>query len=105
MIFSLSKFNLKKKQIIWLATAIDLFQFLIRFFTKYPEYQKLFKSFATLPLNELNGNKRVLAHGLNVIYTLSAVIDSIEDAELFTEVILTFKYSNIRSLNLCVYFK
>lgn len=58
-----------------------------RFFTHFPEYQQKFKSFANVPISELRGNKRLSAHANNVLYTLTGVIDSIDDTEVFTEMI------------------
>lgn len=48
-----------------------------RFLERNPTYQKFF-SFRDIPLNELRDNKKFIAHGLNVMYALCAIIDNLD---------------------------
>lgn len=49
---------------------------------KYPEYQKYFKAFESVPYEELAENKRFQAHSASVITGLNNVIDSLNDTGL-----------------------
>ncbi|CAG2169122.1 unnamed protein product [Oppiella nova] len=66
------------------GNAYDLF---IRFFDENPTYQQLFKSFKNVPKSELRGNKKVLAHGTNVLYAISMLVDNIDDTEVLVEML------------------
>jgi len=66
------------------GNGYDLF---IRFFTENPEYQQLFKSFKDVPISELRGNKKVLAHASNVLYAITMLVDNIEDTEVLVEML------------------
>lgn len=66
---------------------LDFITIFYRFFTLYPDYQRQFKSFkdvpvafGELPLNELRINKKLIAHGTFVMYTLGMLVDHLEDS-------------------------
>lgn len=54
----------------------------------HPEYQKLFPSFEGLSLDELRGSSKLSAHATNVMYSLSSVIDNLEDPECLRELLI-----------------
>ena len=58
-----------------------------RFFHAYPDYQKLFKGFAHVPLDQLRGNKRVEAHAKAVLYAITQLVDNLDDTELVIEML------------------
>uniref|UniRef100_A0A1W7RAG5 Globin n=1 Tax=Hadrurus spadix TaxID=141984 RepID=A0A1W7RAG5_9SCOR len=70
------------------GTGVEVF---VRFFTVYPDYQKLFRAFADVPLSELKQNKKLIAHATSVIYSLSSLVESLDDVENLKE--LTIKIS------------
>ncbi|XP_046637057.1 uncharacterized protein LOC124315428 [Daphnia pulicaria] len=55
---------------------------LFRFIVANPEYQKMFKSFATVPQNELMGNGNFLAQAYTILAGLNVVIQSLSSQEL-----------------------
>jgi len=75
------------------GTGYDLF---IRFFTENPSYQSNFKSFAGVPLAELRGNKKVLAHALNVLSAITALVDSLDDTEVIVEMLTKLAGNHFR---------
>ncbi|CAG2111740.1 unnamed protein product, partial [Medioppia subpectinata] len=62
----------------------DLF---LRLFDENPEYQALFKAFKSVPKAELRYNKRFVAHVTNVMYTLSMIVDNIDETEVLVEML------------------
>jgi hypothetical protein len=72
--------------------AFKLFQFSFQFAMLYvsfpsfvvahPEYQKMFKSFATVPQNELLANGNFLAQAYTILAGLNVVIQSLSSQEL-----------------------
>ncbi len=52
------------------------------FIVANPEYQKMFKSFATVPQNELMGNGNFLAQAYTILAGLNVVIQSLSSQEL-----------------------
>ncbi|RWS14490.1 globin-like protein [Dinothrombium tinctorium] len=62
--------------------SVDLF---IRFFTENPSYQKMFKSFADVPMQELRGNKKIAAHAAQVVFAISALVQFIDDTDCLVE--------------------
>jgi hypothetical protein len=61
---------------------------LYSFFTGYPEYQKVFRGFAEIPIDQLATNKRLIAHGFTVMTAISGLVDNLEDPEVLTELLL-----------------
>lgn len=59
------------------------------FFTGYPEYQKMFRSFADIPLAELHKSKRLIAHGYTVMTSLTALVENLDDPEVLNELLHT----------------
>ncbi|XP_029680031.1 globin [Formica exsecta] len=55
---------------------------MIAFFKQYPEYQKQFKPFKDIPIDELPKNKRFQAHSASIISTFSKLIEQMYDPEL-----------------------
>jgi len=51
-------------------------------FKQYPEYQKQFKLFKDVPIDELPKNKRFQAHCVNIISAISKLIEQMCDPEL-----------------------
>jgi Globin len=64
-------------------------EFLRRFFKAHPDYQLKFKSFASVPLDQLKDNPRVQAHALNVMYTVTLLVDSLDDVACLVEQLKT----------------
>nr|CAG4640794.1 EOG090X04LA [Eulimnadia texana] len=56
--------------------------FFLKFFEAHPEYQQRFKGFADVPLEELPNNRSLKSHALNVMYTISLIVDSLEDLDV-----------------------
>lgn len=67
-----------------------------RFFTENPTYQENFKSFKDVPLSELRGNKKLLAHATNVIYAITMLVDNIEDTEVLVEMLQKLSKNHAR---------
>nr|BAB62536.1 hemoglobin chain [Moina macrocopa] len=57
-------------------------QILFRFVKAHPEYQKLFRSFASVPQDELLGNGNFLAQAYTILAGLNVVIQSLGSREL-----------------------
>ncbi|KAI1301691.1 Globin [Halotydeus destructor] len=83
----------KEKDIVrqtWELVKKDIngngYDLLIRFFTENPTYQQYF-SFKDVPLAELRGNKKVLAHVKSLMYALTAVVDSLDDTDCLVEML------------------
>ena len=64
------------------------FGIIFRFFTEYPSYQQNFKAFKDVPIDQLKGNKRVLAHSNNVLYQISMLVDYLDDTETLVEMLI-----------------
>ena len=65
-----------------------LFGITFRFFTENPSYQQNFKSFKDVPIDQLRGNKKVLAHANNVLYQISMLVDYLDDTETLVEMLI-----------------
>ncbi|KDR21528.1 globin-like [Zootermopsis nevadensis] len=65
--------------------GVELF---IQLFEAHPEYQKLFRVFESLSLQELEKSAKLSAHATNVMYSLTSVIDNLEDPECLTELLI-----------------
>ncbi|XP_042909335.1 globin [Parasteatoda tepidariorum] len=61
--------------------------FFVKFFHKYPEYQKLFP-FADVPLEKLRDDKKVLAHAMAVMYALNSIVDSLGDVDCLVQILV-----------------
>lgn len=55
---------------------------MLALFERHPEYQKQFKLFKNIPVDELSKNKRFQAHCANIITAMSSAIDNVHDPEL-----------------------
>ena len=64
------------------------FGIIFRFFTEYPSYQQNFRSFKDVPIDQLRGNKKVLAHANNVLYQISMLVDYFDDTETLVEMLI-----------------
>jgi hypothetical protein len=64
-----------------LNSSLFMFSF-PSFIVAHPEYQKMFKSFATVPQNELLGNGNFLAQAYTILAGLNVVIQSLSSQEL-----------------------
>lgn len=56
-------------------------------FLRYPEYQKLFTPFANDDANALRVNPRLTAHALAVAYTLTSIIDNLDQPQTAVELV------------------
>lgn len=65
-------------------TGVELF---MRLFEAHPEHQKRFPSFRGMNLTELRGSTKLSAHATNVMYSLTGVVDNLEDPECLTELL------------------
>jgi len=76
----------------WGLVAKDLkgngTKFFIHFFTGYPEYQRIFKGFADIPLEKLADNKRLVAHGVTVMTAINGLVDNLDDVEVLKELLI-----------------
>ncbi|XP_071444842.1 globin C, coelomic-like [Hetaerina americana] len=75
------------------AFGVDLF---VELFSAYPDYQKLFKSFASVPLNQLSENKKFIAHSTTVVYSIINVVDNLDDAECLVELLFKIGSNHAR---------
>jgi len=66
------------------------------FFTGFPEYQKVFRGFASIPLDQLATNKRLMAHGFTVFSSIAGLVDNLEDPEVLDELLLNTGRSHIK---------
>ena len=64
------------------------FGIIFRFFTENPSYQQNFRSFKDVPIDQLRGNKKVLAHANNVLYQISMLVDYLDDTETLVEMLI-----------------
>ncbi|KAI2805246.1 oxygen carrier [Blomia tropicalis] len=78
----------------------DLF---IVFFQHYPDYQKQFKSFKDVPISfstvsmqTMRYNKKLLAHGTYVMYTLSMIVDNLTNPETLDQMLKRFARNHYR---------
>ncbi|XP_077494898.1 globin-like [Amblyomma americanum] len=66
------------------GNAVSLF---VALFARYPEYQRMFRAFKDVPLEELPRNGVVKAHALAVFYFITVIIESMDDNDLLTELV------------------
>ncbi|KAG8226556.1 hypothetical protein J437_LFUL000639, partial [Ladona fulva] len=62
-------------------------ELLHRFFTKHPQYQKNFKAFADVPLDELPNSKKFQAHANSVVYAVTSIVDNLDDPGCLVEML------------------
>jgi len=74
------------------GNGYDLF---IRFFTENPTYQQHFKGFSDVPIAELRGNKKVLAHANSVLYAITSLVDNLDDPECLVEMLKKVSESHV----------
>ncbi|RWS04272.1 Globin-like protein [Dinothrombium tinctorium] len=73
--------------------ASELF---LRLFNAHPTYLDMFPSLRDIPRSELKGNIKLIAHGAQVIYTLSAVVNEIENIDVANELLLKIARSHYK---------
>ncbi|RWS05457.1 Globin-like protein [Dinothrombium tinctorium] len=71
----------------------DLFT---RLFNENPKYLEKFASLRIIPRNKLSGHPRLIAHGTQVIYTITAVIDEIGFPGIVTELLFKVARSHFK---------
>lgn len=59
-----------------------------RLFEAHPQYQKLFPNFEGLTLSVLRTSKKLAAHATNVMYSLTSVVDNLDDPECLKELLI-----------------
>ncbi|XP_064488459.1 globin-like [Ornithodoros turicata] len=64
--------------------GIELF---IELFTWYPECKLLFKSFAEQSVTSLFSDPQLVGHTIAVLYQITAMVDALDDADLFEELV------------------
>lgn len=73
---------------------------MVRFFTAFPDYQRQFKSFKDVPLSggraEARINKKLLAHGTYVMYTLGMLVDNLENPALLEQMLKRLAHNHYR---------
>lgn len=74
------------------ANGVELF---IKYFQEHPEYQKFFRAFSDVPLSELRGNRRLLAHATSVMYAITSVVDNLDDPDCLIELLAKIGVSHI----------
>ncbi|XP_027196289.2 uncharacterized protein LOC113790785 [Dermatophagoides pteronyssinus] len=67
-------------------------ELLVRFFTKYPDYQQKFKSFKDIPINfqqnhSIRIDKKLMAHGTYVMYTIGMLVDNLEKPDIMIQML------------------
>lgn len=53
-----------------------------RLFTAHPDYKKHFITFREIPTEDLKKNRQFQAHSLNIITSISNIIDNLEKPDL-----------------------
>lgn len=74
------------------VNGVDLF---IMYFQKHPHYQKVFRAFSDVPISELKGNRRLLAHATSVMYAITSVVDNLNDPDCLVELLAKIGDSHI----------
>jgi len=69
---------------------------LCRFFEANPSYQKNFKSFKDVPLEDLPRNSKFQAHAINVMYALTSVVDNLDDTGCLVEMLMKLGQNHYR---------
>jgi len=84
----------KEKNVVrdtWAIVKKDIkgagYELFVRFFTENPSYQSLFPVLKDIPISEIRGNKKILAHATNVLYTLTALVDNLDEPDCLTEML------------------
>ncbi|XP_065338829.1 globin-like [Cloeon dipterum] len=75
------------------TVGVDL---LTTFFGMYPHYQKLFPDFAHLKLEEMKKNKKFAAHCSNIMFSISGLVDGLDDTEVLVELCAKIGNSHAR---------
>lgn len=93
--------TLRQKKVIqenWALVQKDIrgngVDFFLTFFKHHPEYQKDFKSFATVPMDQLRDNKKLHAHAFSVMYAISSMVDNLEDIDCLLEILVKMGQSH-----------
>jgi len=60
---------------------------ILSFFTNYPEYQRKFRGFADVPLDQLRENKRLKAHGFTVLSSIDGLVNNMDDPDVLSELL------------------
>ncbi|XP_059476070.1 hemoglobin subunit beta [Neocloeon triangulifer] len=75
------------------SVGVDL---LTTFFVMYPHHQKLFPAFANLSVEDLRKNKKFTAHCSNVMFSLTGLVDGLDDTEVLVELCAKIGNSHAR---------
>lgn len=70
--------------------------FFVLLFTKHPDYQKKFNGLETLTVEQLKKSKRLRAHGSNVLYAFTSMVDNLDDVECLKELLLKIGRNHIK---------
>lgn len=73
------------------ANGVDFF---IAFFKAHPTYQKYFKSFAEVPMDQLKENRKLHAHGFSVMYAISSMVNNLDDIDCLVEILTKTGHSH-----------
>lgn len=64
-------------------------------FKKHPDYQNFFP-FKGVPLDELRDDKKLKAHATSVMYSLTSIVDNLDDGELLVGLLTKVAKSHSR---------
>jgi hypothetical protein len=64
------------------------------FFTDFPHYKKKFKGFAHVKFHDLPDNPRLKAHAFTVISSIGSLVDSIDDPEVLSELLISIGHNH-----------
>ena len=67
-----------------------------RFFEEHPEYKNRFSNFKGMALSELRTSKKLAAHATNVMYSLTCVIDNLDDPLCLKELLIKLGKNHAR---------
>ncbi|KAG8190591.1 hypothetical protein JTE90_017856 [Oedothorax gibbosus] len=59
----------------------------MKLFEHHPEYQPLFAGFAYVPLYRLPSNGKLVAHAISVMYSLSSVVDNLDEPQCLVQLL------------------
>nr|CAD7577032.1 unnamed protein product [Timema californicum] len=60
---------------------------ILEFFRTYPQKLEKFAAFSTVPLDELPTNKKFHAHANAIMYTVTSVVDNLDEPEVLVEML------------------
>nr|CAD7444557.1 unnamed protein product [Timema bartmani] len=83
----------EKKALIdtWELVKLDItgngVAILVEFFRTYPQKLEKFAAFSTVPLDKLSTNKKFHAHANAIMYTVTSVVDNLDEPEVLVEML------------------